>query len=161
MRPTPRAVFAAVFLACAGLIATALYMQYEMGQEPCPMCVLQRYAFVCIGIVALAAAIHGPAAIGRRAYSGFLLLFALLGGGTAMRHSFLQRFPDPSTSCGVELEFLVNNFPLSQALPKIFAGTGECAKVTWRFLGLSTPEWALLWFLFFAAVALWAAFRKA
>lgn len=160
MRPTSRVVFAAVFLTCAGLLGFGLFMQHVIGLEPCPMCILQRYAFVAIGLVGLAGAIHAPATIGTRAYSGLLLLFALLGGGTALRHSFLQRFPDPSTSCGVELEYLVNTFPLSQALPKIFAGTGECAKVTWRFLGLSTPEWALVWFLIFAAIALWVAFRK-
>jgi disulfide bond formation protein DsbB len=72
----------------------------------------------------------------------------------------MQRFPDPIGSCGVELEFLVNNFPLAQALPKIFAGTGECAKVQWRLLGLSIPEWALVWYLVFIAIAIWVAFVR-
>jgi disulfide bond formation protein DsbB len=50
---------------------------------------------------------------------------------------------------------MLNSFPLAQVLPKVFKGEGDCAKVTWTFLGLSIPEWALLWFavLIVAAVA--------
>jgi protein dithiol:quinone oxidoreductase len=162
MRLSPRILFAATFVACAGLIALALYMQHEMALEPCPMCILQRYAFIAIGLVALAGAIHGPKALGLRIYAGLMVLFAVLGGATSVRHSYLQRFPDPSTSClPSDLEYLVSNFPLSQALPKIFAGTGECAKVQWRMLGLSIPEWALVWFAGFAVLAIWLAVRKA
>jgi protein dithiol:quinone oxidoreductase len=160
MRPSPRLVFAAVFLACAALIGTGIYMQEELGLEPCPMCILQRYAFVAIGLVALAAAIQGPGIIATRVYSGLVIVFAIVGGGTSLRHSYLQRFPNDSQSCGADLEFLVNNFPLSQAFPKIFAGTGECAKVQWSMLGLSIPEWAFVWFAIFAALAIWLAIRK-
>lgn len=160
MRIPPRAAFAAIFLACAGLIGTAMYMQQELGLEPCPMCILQRYAFAAIGIVALVAAIHGPGTIATRLYAGLVVLLAMAGGGTSLRHSYLQRFPSDTQSCGADLEFLVNNFSLAQAFPKIFAGTGECSKVQWRMLGLSIPEWAFVWFLLLAAFALWLALRK-
>ncbi len=159
-RLTPRVVFGAMFLACVGLLAFASYLQQVQGLEPCPMCILQRYAFIAVGLAALAGAIHGPQLAGTRVYAGFIALFAMLGAGTSMRHSYLQRFPDPSTSCGVELDYLVNNFPLAQALPKIFAGSGECAKVKWKLLGLSIPEWALVWFLAVIAVAIWASLRR-
>jgi disulfide bond formation protein DsbB len=160
MRLTPRILFGALFAACVALLAFASYLQHVMGLEPCPMCILQRYAFFAVGITALVAALHGPKRVGLRVYGALVALFALVGAGTAMRHSYLQRFPDPSTSCGVELEYLVNNFPLAQALPKIFAGSGECAKVQWRFLELSIPEWALVWFVIVAGVAIWAGFIR-
>lgn len=160
MRPTPRIVFAAIFLACAALIAFALFLQERQGLEPCPMCVLQRYAFVAIGIVALAAAIHGPRGALLKAYGVLVALLAVIGGGIAARHSWLQHFPPQTESCGTDLEFLVNTFPISQALPKIFAGTGSCSKVDWKMLGLSIPEWALVWFAIFAAAALWIAFVR-
>jgi disulfide bond formation protein DsbB len=35
----------------------------------------------------------------------------------------------------------------------LFRGTSECSEVQWRFLGLSIPEWALVWFAIFAALA--------
>ena len=161
IRPTPRLVFLAIFAACAGLIGFAIYLQEQMGLEPCPMCILQRYAFVAIGIVALVAGLHGPrrgAAL--KAYAVLLVLFALIGGDTAVRQSYLQHNPPKSQSCGTELEFLLETFPLSQALPKIFAGSGDCSAVKWKFLGLSIPEWALVWFVLFIVAAVWIAFVR-
>ena len=160
MRITPRIVFAAIFLACASLIALALYLQEQVGLEPCPMCILQRYAFVAIGIVSLVGAIHGPRGMAAKAYAALVALLALGGGGVAIRHSYLQHFPPKFESCGTDLEFLVNTFPISQALPKIFAGTGSCTKVDWTMLGLSIPEWAIVWFALFIMASAWVAFRR-
>ena len=161
MRITPRLVFLAIFLVCAALIGTAIYMQEQMWLEPCPMCILQRYAFVAIGVAALVAALHGPrAGVALKIYASAVVLFALVGGGTAIRQSWLQHNPPKSQSCGTDLEFLLENFPLAQALPKIFAGSGDCAAVKWRFLGLSIPEWALVWFVIFVAAAIWIAFLR-
>jgi len=158
-----RLVFAAVFLASASLIVFGLVLQHTVGLEPCPMCILQRYAFVTIGVVALIAAIHGPVGIGVRIYSMLIAGLAIAGGSVSVRQSLLQRFPAPEpTNCMAgDLDFLLGNFPLAQALPKIFAGTGDCAKVEWSLLGLSIAEWALLWFVLFVMVAAWLAiFRK-
>ena len=160
MRLTSRVVFILIFLACAALIGAALYMQEEMGLEPCPMCIIQRYAFVAIGVIALVAAIHNPARLGLKLYGLLVLLFVVAGGGTAIRQSWLQHHPPKSASCGTDLEFLVNNFPLSQALPKIFAGSGDCAEIHWTFLGLTIPEWALVWFVLFAIAVLYTAFLR-
>ena len=162
MRLHPRVVFASIFLACAGLIALGVYLQEQEGLDPCPMCILQRYAFVAIGAVALVAAIHGPQRLALKIYGVLIALLAVAGGGVAIRHSYLQHFPPKSESCGADLDFIVNTFPLSQALPKIFAGSGSCSKVDWKMLGLSIPEWALVWFVIFAGAAIWVAFlRKA
>jgi disulfide bond formation protein DsbB len=120
------------------------------------MCILQRYALIAIGVVALIAAIHGPRDWGLKVYSGLIVLLAIAGGGVSIRHSYLQHFPPKVETCGSDLGFLMGNFPLSQALPKIFAGTGSCSMVGWKFLGLSIPEWTLVWFVIFAAVAIWA-----
>jgi disulfide bond formation protein DsbB len=161
MPPSPRAVFAAIFIACAALIATAIfYFQEHLGLDPCPMCILSRYTFIAIGLVALAAAIHGPRGAALKAYAALLCVLATAGIGVSVRHSYLQRFPPATESCGADLDFLLGNLPLSQALPKIFAGTGSCSAVDWKFLGLSMPEWALAWFALFAAAALWAAFGR-
>lgn len=161
MRLSPRIVFAAIAAICAALIATAIfYMQGQLGLEPCPMCILQRYAFFAIGLVALAAAIHGPRRLALRIYAVLIVLLALAGGGVAIRHSYLQHFPPLTETCGTDLEFLLNAFSLSEAFPKIFAGTGSCSKVGWKFLGLSIPEWALAWFVVFAIMAVWVAFVR-
>jgi disulfide bond formation protein DsbB len=127
-----------------------------MGLEPCPMCILQRYAFIAVGTTALVAAIHGPKDWGLKVYSALIVVFAIGGAAVAIRHSFLQHFPPKVETCGSDLGFLMGNFPLSQAIPKIFAGTGSCSAIDWKFVGLTIPEWALVWFALFAAVAIWA-----
>ncbi|HXF77437.1 MAG TPA: disulfide bond formation protein B [Usitatibacter sp.] len=155
-----RLTFGAIFLVCAGLIALALYLQEQEGLEPCPMCILQRYAFVALGIVALVAAIHGPRGRVLKVYGALAALVAIAGAGVAARHSYIQHFPPKIETCGTDLEFLVNTFPISQALPKIFAGSGSCSAVDWKMMGLSIPEWALVWFLAFAVASAWIAFFR-
>ena len=156
-----RLIFGAIFLACAVMLAFAiLYLQNVLYLDPCPMCVLQRIGFMLVGLVALVAVIHNPANRGRRVYGALTALFAVGAAGVALRHAWLQWFPSPSTRCvGSDLEYMLNNFPLAEALPKVFAGTGECSEVKWVFLYLSIPEWALAWFALFAVIALLALLR--
>lgn len=155
--PTPRAIFALLFATCAVLLGVGLYLQHVVGLEPCPMCILQRYAFVAVAAVALLAALHGPKAWGMRVYAALTGTFAIAGGSVAARQTLLQRFPPAeSQSClPTDLDYLLETFPLAQALPKIFAGTGDCAKVDWRLLGLSIAEWSLACFVAVLAVSVW------
>jgi disulfide bond formation protein DsbB len=161
MRIPARAVFAALFVIPLSMVLFAInYLQEYLGLDPCPMCILSRYCFIVIAAISLAAAIHGPKGVGLKVYAGLVALFALAGAGVSIRHSYLQHFPPKVETCGADLDFLLGNMPFSQALPKIFAGTGSCSSVHWKFLGLSIPEWALVWFVVLGAAALWAAFRK-
>src|SRR4051812_34489171 len=161
MRIPLRVVFAAILAASAALIATAIfYFQDQLGLDPCPMCILSRYCFIAIGLVALIGAIHGPRGRAPKVYASLVALVAVIGIGISIRHSYLQHFPPATESCGSDLEFLVNTLPLTQALPRIFAGTGSCSQVDWKLLGLSIPEWALVWFFLMGVAALWAAFRR-
>ncbi|HEY3486771.1 MAG TPA: disulfide bond formation protein B, partial [Gammaproteobacteria bacterium] len=71
----------------------------------------------------------------------------LAGMAVAGRHVWLQHLPPARVpECGPGLEFILQNFPLRDALGLIFKGSGECAKVDWVFLGLSMPAWTLLIF---------------
>lgn len=155
-----RLIYAAIFVGCAALIGFALYLQHAQGLEPCPMCILQRYAFILTGVIALAAAIHDPRRTGRWIYSLALLLTAGSGAGVAARHAWLERNPPKIFDCGADLGYMIESFPLAEALPMIFRGTGDCSEVLWRFWGLSIAEWALVWFLVFVAAAMLAAILK-
>jgi disulfide bond formation protein DsbB len=160
-RHAPRILFAAIFLACTALVLTAIfYFQEELGLEPCPMCILSRYTFITIAAVALVGAIHGPEAMALKVYAAIVAVLGLTGVGISARHSYLQHFPPKFESCGADLEFILNTMPFTAAFPRIFAGTGSCSKVDWKFIGLSIPEWAGVWFLAFAIAVLWMAFRK-
>jgi disulfide bond formation protein DsbB len=157
----PRLIYLAVFLACAGLMAFGLYLQHARGLEPCPLCILQRYAFVLTGLIALIAALHDPGRIGRCIYGALLVLSAGAGAVIAGRQTWLQHNPPNVLDCGPDLAYMLDSFPLSAVLPKVFKGEGDCAKVTWKFLGLSIPEWALIWFIaFIIAAAIAVATRR-
>jgi disulfide bond formation protein DsbB len=148
-------------LACAGLLASGYYLQYFAGQDPCPLCLLQRGFYYAIGLVLLAGAIHGPGRIGARIYAIAAFLFAAGGVATASRHVWLQHLPaDQVPACGPDLFFMLDNFPLGRTLQLLLRGSGQCAEVHWRFLGLSIAEWSLAWFVLLALYAVFLTFKK-
>ncbi|HKJ10181.1 MAG TPA: disulfide bond formation protein B [Gammaproteobacteria bacterium] len=154
MRISNRQVFLGMWVVCAGLIAGALYLQHAQHLNPCPLCIVQRYGFIIIGLVALAAFIHNPGPFGARIYGVLLACISLAGAAVAIRHLWLIHHPEQALGCGPGLGYMLNNFSLSRALPMIFRGTGECALETWRLWGLTIPGWALVWFaLLFVASA--------
>jgi disulfide bond formation protein DsbB len=152
--------FAAPALACAGLLAYGYYLQYFQSQDPCPLCLVQRAFYYLVLGTFLVAAIHFPGRTGKTVYSSLAALFALGGFGVAARQVWLQHLPpDQVPACGPDLFFMMENFPLQRLLEKLFLGSGQCAEVTWRFLGLSIAEWSLAWFAALALYALWLALR--
>ncbi|MEX0959119.1 MAG: disulfide bond formation protein B [Burkholderiales bacterium] len=155
-----RVIYYGIFAICAGLIAFAMYLQHAQGLEPCPMCILQRYAFILLGVIALAAAIHNPGNVGRWLYGVLIAVAGGTGAGVAARHVWLESNPPNIYDCGADLGYMIDAFPLSEALPMIFRGTGDCSEVLWRFLGLSIAEWALIWFAIFIVAGLTAAVIK-
>ena len=133
------------FLACCGLMAYALFVQYGLNEEPCPLCVLQRVAVIATGIVFLAAALHNPRDGLARIYAVLIGLAALAGIGVAARHVWIIAQPPGSVAeCGASLDYMMDVLPLHEVLGKVLSGSGECAKVTWEFLGISMPAWVLL-----------------
>ncbi|MEC5396342.1 disulfide bond formation protein B [Uliginosibacterium sp. H1] len=159
-RTSPRLAFFLIFLFCAGLIVAGLILQHVAGLHPCPMCIMQRYAFIACGLIALIAALHHPGSGGRRFYGTLLVITALTGIGIAIRQSWLQRFPSEEVMCGPDLAYMVNSFPLGQALPMIFNGDGDCSKIDWTFLGLSLANWAILFFALVVVAGLWQTLRN-
>ena len=147
----PRQVFILTFATCVALLAYGMYLQHGLGLEPCPMCVVQRYGFVLIGLVALAAAVSHPKTprftVGDYAAAVLIVVFAGLGAFTAARQSWLQWYPPEIASCGRDIYGMVENFPLQRAIPMIFKGSGDCTKVDWTFLGGSIANWSFVCFV--------------
>ena len=151
-----RWLFAGGSVLCAVLLAVALYFQHVMGLEPCPLCIFQRIFVIALGLIMLAAAIHNPGRLWRRIYGAGMLVFALLGAGVAGRHVWLQNLPpDQVPECGPGLEYMLQSFPLFEALELVFKGSGECAEVQWTFLGLSIPAWTLVIFIGILAASIY------
>lgn len=147
-------------LACATLLGAGYYLQYFQGQDPCPLCLVQRGFYYVFGAVFLAATLHNPGRAGSLAYSIAGLVAALGGAGVAARQVWLQHLPaERVPACGPDLFYMLENFPLGRTIEKLFAGSGECAEVKWRLLGLSIAEWSLGWFALLALLALALALR--
>jgi len=141
------------FAACTGLLGYAFYAQHGLGLEPCPLCIFQRVAVLALGAVFLMAALHHPGRAGARAYAGLAGITAAAGSAVAARHVWLQSLPpDQVPACGPGLDYLLDAFPLGEALAMVFTGSGECADVDWTFLGLSMPGWVLVWLVALGAL---------
>ena len=149
----PRRIYGMTALVAALLLAFGLYLQHVVGLEPCPMCIVQRYAFVLVALLAAVAATLRS----RRAWVLIglaIVLLASFGAFVAARQSYLQWYPPAVFTCGRDLYGMIENFPLQRVIPMVFKGSGDCSAVDWTFLGGSIANWS---FLCFCDVALTAA----
>jgi disulfide bond formation protein DsbB len=158
---TPRLTFLLIFLGCTGLMATGFYMQYVMHLYPCPLCITQRVFIVAVGITALLGFLFNPRATGRKIFGIFGILFAAIGSCFSIRQLWLQSLPeDQVPACGPDIAYLLENFPLLDALSVMLRGDGNCAEVVWTFLGISIPGWTLVSFIGLAGFNLWQVLRR-
>ena len=120
-----RLVNIAGFLVCAGLMAFALHAQYDLGLEPCPLCIFQRIGVVLMGLAFLAAGLHQPRPRGRYVYGALIALFALLTMAIAARQLYIQSLP-PGTlpSCGAPLAMMLRFMPVTEVVRRVLSGSG-------------------------------------
>ena len=151
-----RWLYLAGALAIAALLGFALYLEYVQHLEPCPLCMVQRVAFIVLLALFAAAALHNPGRRWAGVYGGLITLVALLGSAVAARHIWIQHLPaDKVPACGPGLDYMLDHFPMAKILKELMHGSGECAAKVWSFLGLGIPEWSLLWYVLLGALA-WA-----
>jgi len=149
------------FLACFGLLCYAYFAQYVLHLDPCPLCIFQRVGIFATGVVFLAAAAHAPRRGGGRLYAALLVVTGLATAGVAIRQLYIQSLPpDAVPTCGASLRFMLQVLPLKEVLAKVLAGSGECAKIDWRFLGLAMPAWVLIAAAGLGAFGVWANTRR-
>lgn len=142
----PRRALGLICLACVLMLAFGLYLQHVVGLEPCPMCIVQRYALVLVALFTGLAAIFRSRPL--QVTGGVLALVSAVGGAyTAAAQSWLQWYPPEVVSCGRDLYGMIETFPLKRALPLIFRGGGDCSKVDWTLFGLTLANWAFVAFV--------------
>ncbi|MBU0770796.1 MAG: disulfide bond formation protein B [Gammaproteobacteria bacterium] len=143
---------------CFGLVAYALYLQHIEHLAPCPLCILQRYAFGGAGLFLLLSGLFG----GSLARSGLWVSALLSAAGAAVAGRHVYVLYNPSVSCGLDpVEDFVNSLPPAQWLPQAFFADGTCGAKLPPVLGLDIPEWSLLWLVVLTLTAVLLSLRRA
>jgi len=155
----PRRVWALLSVACVAMLAFGMYLQHVVGLEPCPMCIVQRYALIFVAIFAAVAAATGRKGV-QTSFAVLVGVSAVGGAFVAARQSWLQWYPPEVVSCGRDLYGMIETFPLKRLLPMIFRGSGDCTKVDWTFLGGSIANWSFLCFSAFSVLAVVMLWRR-
>ena len=158
---TGKALFVyGLFLVLFGM-GSALYYQFFQGFEPCSLCIFQRVAYIGYGLIALIAIIHNPSSWGARFYAFFQIPVVLAGLTVALRQVWLQNMPAGQvTTCGPGINFLLQEFSLTRVAQVVWAGSSDCAVVTWRFWGLSMASWSAVLFAILLLLAIFTLLKK-
>ena len=137
-------LFCELLVLCGATVAlvAALYMQHGKGLLPCTMCVIQRYAFIWIGLCALLALLYPARWL--RVWAVIAGVLGALGGMVAAaRNLWVMAHPD--ILCGRDpVELFLNNLPTAQWFPKVFMALGLCSDPIPPLFGLALPTWSLI-----------------
>lgn len=150
----PRRLLALMSAACITMLAFGIfYLQNSLGLEPCPMCIVQRYALILVALATGVASMRGQKGW-ITVWSGLALLMSGFGAFTAARQSWLQWYPPEVATCGRDFYGMIESYPIGRAIPMIFRGSGDCTAIDWTFLGGSIANWSFIWFMAFGMVLL-------
>ena len=112
-----------ICLGAGGILCVGLLVEFALGLAPCPLCMMQRIWFALTGIVAWIGLTHNPR---WGIYPLVSALCAMVGGGFAIRQLWLQSLPaDQVPSCGPDLSYMIDAFPLGDLLAAMTSGTGD------------------------------------
>jgi len=152
-----RFILLAAACICIALLGAALYLQHVENMLPCPLCIIQRYAFAAVGVICIVFAFLPRSAMRLGAALGAAA--ALTGAGVAGWHLWVKAHP--AVTCGIDpLETSLNTIPTAKLLPFLFQADGLCTTDYPPILGLSIPQWSLLWFVALALGLTWLAWHR-
>ena len=136
-----------VALIAISLLGVGLYLQLVKEMLPCPLCIMQRYAFTLTALFCLITVALPNQYL--RAGAAAASLASIAGAGIAIRHLWIKAHP--TISCGIDaLEVFLNKIVFANWLPTLFQADGLCTTEYDPILGLSIPVWALIWLTIFA-----------
>lgn len=153
--PNNRTILMTLSALCFAMLGAALYLQHYKQMLPCPLCVIQRYAFFFGGMFCLAAA----SAKYFKAWSVVALASTLAGLFYAGKQLWV--LAHPGFSCGIDpMQTMLNKIPTAIYLPWIFQADGLCEDAVDTLFSLSIPQWSALWFAIISAALLFVLARR-
>ena len=144
-------VLVAVGVLALGSVALAALAQYEFDMQPCPWCVLQRFIYIVVGVLALlAAALSGLA---RRIAIGLALLGTFSGIASAL---WQQLHAVNESSCDLSLaERITSALQLDRLLPQLFIAYASCADAAVSVLHIPFAVWSCAMYVVLAVLLAW------
>ena len=138
------------------LVVVAVAIQTQFNLEPCPLCVSQRIVFIVIGFLFFLFSFLKPNQLIKFIHVLTLLTANIVGIVFAIRHIMIQsKWITVPAECGIDLDYMFENFPLTEAFSLLFKGTGDCSEIDWLFLGLTLPQLALIAYIMFVIFTLY------
>ena len=146
-----------VAIACIAMLGAGLYLQLALEMQPCPLCILQRYAFAAVALLCLITLFLPTTML--RVGAALSAMASITGAGIAIRHLWIKAHP--TISCGIDpLETSLNKIFIARWFPTLFQADGLCTTEYDPIFGLSIPQWALVWFAIFAIALIFVALRS-
>lgn len=140
------------------LLASAFYLQVYLHEDPCPLCIIQRYFFLATSIFSFLAFLFSLK--NRLCTKSFFELLSfistVIGACVAFHHVDIQLHP--AFNCGFDtLEPIVDGLLPAQIWPLFFKVSGLCETPYPPILGLSIPQWSFVCFTVFSLVLVFLA----
>lgn len=144
-------------LISVGALCAALFLQISKEWFPCPLCIVQRYAYLATALGFLGMAFTRRQSVWSSVCVVLTLAGFLIGAGVAFYHVWV--LSNPAQTCGVDpLQNTLNALPWVHWWPDMFMADGLCTEEYPPLLGLSLPMWSGLGFLL-QGLVLWIAVR--
>ena len=136
-------------LCFASVLFAIVFLQRFLGLPPCPICVLDRYLLVAIGVVNIGLVLTSHS---WRSWllsaNGLLVILALL---LSARHVYLELAPVSTSALSCFPSASANS--LLYQLTAAFSEASSCALITWQLFGLTLAQQTFL--LFIALFSIW------
>ncbi|SFX56343.1 disulfide bond formation protein DsbB [Marinospirillum alkaliphilum DSM 21637] len=136
------------------IVAAAFAYEKITGLLPCHLCWLQRWVFIGFAALSLCGLALQRFRLVRWLLALVFALLILVGSGIALRHLYIKLNPQ-TVSCGMDVQTLLDFFPLWEAVSHMLIGSSDCAQAA-DFLGLPLPTWSLTGYLLLGSLAIYS-----
>ena len=142
------------------IILLAILMDNILDIQACPMCMMTRYIFGIIAVIAF----FGFIAKKLFLIDKILIVFASLAGlAVTGKQIYLQNLSQEEINnlpmgCGMPLETQIEYFGFFGGIANAYKGGPACAEVNWSFI-FNFAEWGFIFFLIFLISSILKIFR--
>lgn len=123
-----------------GGVSVALVSQHAFGLEPCPWCIIQRLAYLLVGLFALLSLPATQSSLWARAPLFLAAAAAIAGLAAALYQHFVAA---ATSSCALTAaDKLLMATGLPELLPSVFKATAACDQANAPMLGVPYSLWS-------------------